>query len=489
MATTTPVEAPFADRGEYRGCVEQSLPSWAARFHKECRPWGKREHHDERLGYRTEFQMDRDDILYSPSFRQLAYKRQMFSSKEVESFYTRLTHTLIVSQIGRSIARALRLDEHLVEAIALGHDLGHTPFGHAGEDGVNLFLDKRLFPELCAQLGMSEVADIAIGERIEKEHSIRRKPRQGPRRAPEGRQAAMFPSLPEVPSAEKLEQLFYCLPSSKRVFTHSSQSYRLLRHLEKGGRGLQLTLYTYYGVVRTSMSTRDDDQYALTSEGLSTDFASFEAQVVRLADDIAWANHDLTEDCRKTGVTPEALLRMYHKRTGNDGLRGHYDDLSEFLHAPPGERYGRFVTDVIETNKSLLTPRGYLSQENGKSGYVIELGPGMRSRLEDMKSIVVSTIHQSSDVKAISEKSVSYVEELCEFLEKPENFENHIPSSLRLGEKAERLPLLERLRAIVDYVAWMTDAEANSFHERYQGAFRAPLPRPEQDTHVTWPLD
>lgn len=86
---------------------------------------------------RTVFQHDRDRILHSKSFRRLKYKTQVFLSPEGDHYRTRLTHTLEVSQVARTIARALRLNEDLTEAIALGHDLGHTPFGHAGEQVLN----------------------------------------------------------------------------------------------------------------------------------------------------------------------------------------------------------------------------------------------------------------------------------------------------------------------------------------------------------------
>ena len=96
---------------------------------------------EEKCNLRTEFQRDRDRIIHSKSFRRLKHKTQVFISPEGDHFRTRLTHTLEVSQIARTIARSLRLNEDLVEAIALGHDLGHTPFGHSGETVLNELKD------------------------------------------------------------------------------------------------------------------------------------------------------------------------------------------------------------------------------------------------------------------------------------------------------------------------------------------------------------
>ncbi|MBI5230625.1 MAG: deoxyguanosinetriphosphate triphosphohydrolase [Coriobacteriales bacterium] len=92
--------------------------------------------------YRTVFQRDRDRIIHSKAFRRLSHKTQVFLAPEGDHYRTRLTHTLEVSQIARSIARALRLNEDLAEAISLGHDLGHTPFGHTGEESLNDALEK-----------------------------------------------------------------------------------------------------------------------------------------------------------------------------------------------------------------------------------------------------------------------------------------------------------------------------------------------------------
>jgi len=96
-----------------------------------------RERPEPKCPLRTDFQRDRDRIIHSKSFRRLTYKTQVFIAPELDHYRTRLTHTLEVAQIARTIARALRLNEDLTEAIALGHDLGHTPFGHAGEQALD----------------------------------------------------------------------------------------------------------------------------------------------------------------------------------------------------------------------------------------------------------------------------------------------------------------------------------------------------------------
>ena len=109
---------------------------------------GRKSPRNEEFPIRTEFQRDRDKILHSKSFRRLKHKTQVFLSPFNDHFRTRLTHTLEVSQIARTMARALRLNEDLVEAISLGHDLGHTPFGHCGEGILSELLPNGFFHNL-----------------------------------------------------------------------------------------------------------------------------------------------------------------------------------------------------------------------------------------------------------------------------------------------------------------------------------------------------
>ena len=167
---------------------------------------------------RTAYQRDRDRILHSKCFRRLKHKTQVYIAPKGDHYRTRLTHTLEVSQIARTIARALRLNEDLTEAISLAHDLGHTPFGHAGERA----LDKL---------------------------------------TPGG-------------------------------FKHYMQSLRVVDKLEKDGQGLNLTWEVRNGIV-----THTKGVWAATPEG----------RIVRMADQIAYVNHDI-EDAVRAGVLDPATL-------------------------------------------------------------------------------------------------------------------------------------------------------------------------------------
>lgn len=177
-----------------------------------------RERPEEPSLVRTEFQRDRDRIIHSKAFRRLKHKTQVFIAPTGDHYVTRLTHTLETAQIARTIARALNLNEDLTEAIALGHDLGHTPFGHAGER--------------------------ALGE---------------------------------------------LLPES---FRHNEQSLRVVESLENGGRGLNLTWETREGILKHSKARED-----ILAEGRGV-ASTLEGQVVKLADSVAYLNHDIGDAIR-----------------------------------------------------------------------------------------------------------------------------------------------------------------------------------------------
>src|ERR671921_815449 len=166
-------------------------------------------------GVRSEFQRDRDRIIHAKAFRRLMHKTQVFISPDGDHFRTRLTHTLEMMQISRTIARALALNEDLTEAISLGHDLGHTPFGHTGE-----------------------------------------------------------------------EALSSALAAHRRTFRHNEHSLRVVDHLEKQGDGLNLTFE-----VRDGIRNHTGKVHPSTCEG----------EIVRVADRIAYVNHDV-DDALRAGI-------------------------------------------------------------------------------------------------------------------------------------------------------------------------------------------
>ena len=209
---------------------------------------------------RPAFQRDRDRIVHSKAFRRLKHKTQVFLAPTGDHYRTRLTHTLEVSQIARTIARVLRLNEDLTEAIALGHDLGHTPFGHAGE---------RVLRGL----------------------------------APGG-------------------------------FNHYDQSLRIVDVLERGGRGLNLSWEVRDGIAKHSKGKRGAPVGAAPDRRAAT----LEGQVARVADIIAYVNHDI-DDAMRAGILHAAALPA---------------PAVAVLGGSSSERIGRMVTDVVE--RSVLRP-------------------------------------------------------------------------------------------------------------------------------------
>lgn len=231
--------------------------------------------------YRTEFMRDRDRILYSKSFRRLAGKTQVYLSGLDDHRRTRLTHTLEVSQIARSIAMSLKLDTDLVEAIALGHDLGHTPFGHIGERTLHEIMT----PQCNHPLGITCPLNL--------------------------------PSEDYEISSDILPHL---------GFKHNLQSLKNCMELEKnyGAYGLNLTNFTLYGLQNHSSSHYNPsrmsnhnrlgyyDQYIETGCSLNkTHFAwSLESFVVSEADEIAQRHHDVEDAIRGNLISKEEIVTI-----------------------------------------------------------------------------------------------------------------------------------------------------------------------------------
>lgn len=277
---------------------------------------------------RTAYQRDRDRIIHSKAFRRLKHKTQVFISPEGDHYRTRLTHTLEVAQIARTIARALRLNEDLTEAISLGHDLGHTPFGHAGESALD---------------------DLS----------------------PHG-------------------------------FRHYEQSVRVVDKLEKSGRGLNLTQEVRNGIICHSKGAQ-----AKTLEG----------RIVRIADKIAYINHDI-EDAIRAGVLRE------------DDIPEH---ISETMGNSSSDRISFLIRSLIEN-----------SQNN-----MIGFDPIVLDLFNELHSFMYEKVYLSPYAKREEKKVPMLISMLYDYYK--DNYKK-MPCDIQNIAHAEGID-----RAVCDYIAGMSD--------------------------------
>jgi len=285
-------------------------------------------------GVRNEFQRDRDRIIHAKAFRRLMHKTQVFISPDGDHFRTRLTHTLEVMQVARTIARSLDLNEDLTEAIALGHDLGHTPFGHTGEEALSRVL---------AHCG--------------------------------------------------------------RTFRHNEHSLRVVDKLEKGGDGLNLTLE-----VRDGIMNHTGEGYPSTREG----------EVLRIADRIAYVNHDV-DDALRAGLV-----------SWNDLPKGPLAVLGDKMSV----RIDTLVRDMI-----------YNSSNKGE----ISLSEGIYGALMQLRAWLFEHVYINPHSRE-NQKAAGVVVALFEhYLEHPE-------------ERVESDP--DPICETVDFVAGMTDRYALATYRR-----------------------
>ena len=275
------------------------------------------------------YQRDRDRIIHCKAFRRLKQKTQVFLSPEGDHYRTRLTHTLEVAQIARTIARALRLNEDLTEAIALGHDLGHTPFGHAGERVLNQIL-------------------------------------------PGG-------------------------------FRHNEQSLRVVDRLEKGGEGLNLCYEVRRGILCHTGHDRAE---------------TLEGQIVRLADKIAYINHDI-DDAMRGGIIYPMDIPL---------------DVSQVLGFDHGDRINTLTGDVIQASQG----KGEICQS-----------PACGQAMTKLRNFMFEAVYRNPVAKGEESKAQDMIARLFEFYQ--QNPDDLPPDyqDIRAREGVDR--------AVCDYIAGMTD--------------------------------
>jgi dGTPase len=306
---------------------------------------------------RTAFQLDRDRIVYSNAFRRLKHKTQVFLSPLGDDFRTRLTHTLEVAQIARAIARALFLNEDLAEAIALGHDLGHTPFGHSGEI-----------------------------------------------------------ALREIYSPD---------------FAHNEQSLRVVEVLENYGEGLNLTYEVRDGILKHSKGFGK-----IIPEDLAETACTYEGIIVRIADIMAYLNHDL-EDAIRSRVVDAAQVP---------------ESCSAILGHTHSQRATTMIRDLISNS----------AVNNGE--LCLQLGDGVHSAMMGLRQFLYENVYRSPNVHKDFEKSKKILSELYNyFLDNAPMFEKKLIELQMNNGNPDDQP---KERIVCDFIASMTDRYAMNLYKK-----------------------
>src|SRR5882672_11337862 len=302
---------------------------------------------------RPAYQLDRDRVIHSKAFRRLAGKTQVFLAPEGDHYRTRITHTLEVAQVARTVTRALRLNESLTEAIVMGHDLGHTPFGHAGE-------------KVLAKL------------------------------MPDG-------------------------------FHHVKQSIRVVEKLERDGQGLNLSVEVRDGILKHSKGKGH-----IISDNANLMAMTLEGQIVRIADIVAYVNHDLDDAVRGRVVDIASVPK----------------DIIAILGPTHGDRIARMVGDMVASSR--------LEEKRQ-----IRMSDKVLDALIALRDFLYETVYERPEIRGEFEKAQRIISELWSYFHAhaDEFRAKHWPKGV---PESDGLP-----RAIADFITGMTDRYAMRVYEEY----------------------
>ncbi len=358
---------------------------------------------EEESTFRSCFQRDRDRIIHSSAFRRLKHKTQVFIEHEGDYFRTRLTHSIEVAQVARTISGVLGLNSELTEAVALAHDLGHPPFGHTGEDALNVLM------------------------------------------APYG------------------------------GFDHNAQALKIVTSLERHYAewdGLNLTWECLEGIAKHNGPVTGDLPFALSEYTARHDlelgtYASAEAQVAALADDIAYNNHDLhdglraelfsTDELAELPILDNCFVEVDRKYPGLNYYRRRHEALRRF--------FGLLVEDVIGVAQARLAELdpSSVGDIRGAGRAMVQFTPALWEDLKVIRHFLFVRMYRAPDVVEMRENVTSVVMELFPlFMEEPEL----LPKQWRKDVEDAGEDETALARIVADYIAGMTDRFAIQEHAR-----------------------
>jgi len=360
-----------------------------------------RHHPEPESRFRTAFHKDRDRVIHSNAFRRLEYKTQVFVNNQGDHYRTRLTHTLEVAQVAKSIARALGLNEDLTETIALAHDLGHPPFGHAGEDTL---------------------------DRLAKAHG------------------------------------------DADGFDHNKQSLRIVTKLERryqGFTGLNLSWEVLEGIMKHEAAyTTNDVQWEPDKQ------PSLEAQLVDLADELAYNVHDLDDGLRSGHLRGQQLTDvpliaelLSKLELDPDLLNNHsereraaFEDAARYWFVR--ELLGHLINDTIEHTHNVLLNRAIHSLEDVRQAGQKLVSPSsdVSAKVVDLKRFLYKNLYYHYRQIRMTKKAERVLEQLFHaYIDAP----TMLPFRVQHDADARGL-----VRAVTDYLAGMTDRYASDEYRR-----------------------
>ena len=372
-----------------------------------CDPAGSRGrlHREEESAIRSCYQRDRDRVIHASAFRRLKHKTQVFVEHEGDYYRTRLTHSIEVAQVARTIASVLHLNSELTEAIALAHDLGHTPFGHTGEEALN---------------------------------------------------ALMMPF---------------------GGFDHNAQTLRIVTRLERHYAdfdGLNLTWETLEGIAKHNGPVTGDLPYALAEYNFTHDlelatFASAEAQVAALSDDIAYTNHDLhdglrarlftEDDIRDLPIVRQAYIAVDRIWPGLEPHRRRHEALRRV--------FGAMVADVIATSRQLtLGAKAKDPQAIRNLGHpVVRFSDMAWNDLRAIRKFLFENMYRAPAVMKKRAEVTQVVDQLFPlFMDDPQLLPGPWAGDVALARTSTEIA-----RLVADYISGMTDRFALEEHARLTG--------------------
>jgi dGTPase len=357
---------------------------------------------------RTEFQRDRDRIVHSTAFRRLVYKTQVFLNHEGDLFRTRLTHSLEVAQLGRSMARTLGLDEDLVEAIALAHDLGHTPFGHAGQDAL----------------------DACMAGHGGFEHNLQ--------------------SLRVVDHLEErypdFDGLNLCFETREGILKHCS------RHNAE--------------LIEAQEPAFADGQGGVGARFLRRAQPGLEAQLCNLADEIAYNAHDIDDGVR-SGLIELAQVQQVplFGRFSEQAARANVELVHKarrWLYETARLMLSSQIYDLMDSTQAaiaLAAPADVQAVRNCPP--LVQFSPAMQQETAQLKAFLFASLYRHPRVLETMDKARQVVGDL---------FAAYVndPAAMQAGADASA-PQAQTYRRVADYIAGMTDRFASREHQRLTG--------------------